>query len=121
MAESGGHRRFEFHGLVRHGMIETQQPGMQTQPVQRVVTITIFLVATHGMAHVSRVHANLILTACLQFELNQRVLRRAVQHVEMGHSILAAIVYGRRVSDVGLVVLQPTGHRTVVGLHLTAT
>ena len=119
MAESGGHGRFEFHGLVRHRMIETQQPGMQTQPVQRVVTITILHVATYGMTHVGRVYANLVLTACLQFELNQRVLRGTVQHVEMGHGILAAIVYGRRVSDVGLVVLQPTGHRTVVGLHLT--
>ena len=38
----------------------------------------------------------------------------------MGHGILAAIIDGRRIGDVGLVVLQPVGNGTLVLLHLSA-
>ena len=41
VSERGRQRGLELHGLTRHGMIEAQQPGMQTKTMQRVVAITI--------------------------------------------------------------------------------
>ena len=72
------------------------------------------------MAQVGRVHANLVLAPRLKPELHQRVLGGAVQHVEVGDGQLAAIVHGRGVCDVSLVVLQPTAQRAFVILHLAA-
>ena len=71
MTECGWHWGLELHGLTRHRMIETQQPGMQAQSMQRVVTITILCVAADRMPHIGRMDANLILTACLQLKLDK--------------------------------------------------
>ena len=67
---------------------------MQAQAVKRVVTITVFHVATNRMAHVSGMHANLVLSSRLQLKLHQRVVGSAVQHVEMGDSQFTTIIYG---------------------------
>ena len=73
MSESGGHRSLKLHRLTRHRMIETQQPGMQAQAMKRVVTITVFGVATDRMTHIGRVDTNLIFTACLQLKFDKRM------------------------------------------------
>lgn len=59
-------------------MMEAQQPGMQAEAVQRIVTVAILLIATDRMPQIGRMYTNLILTSCLQAELYQRVLCRAV-------------------------------------------
>jgi hypothetical protein len=51
--------------------METKQPGMEAEAMQRIVAIAVFGVATNRMAHISRVDTNLILTACLQLKLYQ--------------------------------------------------
>ena len=78
MTEACWHRRLEFHGLMRHWMIEAQQPCMQAQTMKRVVAIAILRITTHGMAHISRMYTNLILSTRLQLELDECVLGRAV-------------------------------------------
>ena len=44
---------------------------MQTKAMQGIVTITILRIATDRMTHISRMYADLVLTTCLKFELNQ--------------------------------------------------
>ena len=100
-------------------MMEAEQPSMQTQAMQGIVAVAVLRVTTNGVPHISRVHTYLVLTACLELELHQRVLRRAGHHVEMCHCILAAVIGGRRLGHVGLVVLQPVGDGAFILLHLT--
>ena len=88
--------------------------------MDRVVAVAVFYVATHGMSHVGRVDTNLVLAASLQAILYKRVLGSAVEYMIMRYGILAAIVHGRRVGDVSLVVLKPVGNSSVVVLHLSA-
>ena len=92
MSEGGGDCGLKLHRLVRHRMIETQQPGVQTETVQRVVAVAVFAIATNGMSHISSMNANLVLTTRLQLKLYQRVVCRAVHHEEMSDSQLATIV-----------------------------
>ena len=56
---------------------------MQTQTMQRVVTIAILHVATDGMSHIGSMYANLVFASCLQLKLHQRVIRGAIQYVKM--------------------------------------
>ena len=103
---------------MRPRMLEAQQPSMQTQTMQRVVTIAILHVATDGMPHIGSMYTNLVLASCLQLKLHQRVIRGAVQYVKMRNGQLTTIIYWRRIGNIGLVVLQPVLNGTVVLLHL---
>ena len=114
MPEHCRHWGFKLHRLPCDGMIETQQPGMQTKPVQRIVAIAIFCIATNGVAHIGSMDTNLVLPSCLQFKLYQRVFRRAIHHIEMSNSQFTAIVVGRRIGHVGLIILQPVLNRTLI-------
>ena len=75
-------------------MIEAKLECMQAQAMQRVITVTVFYVSTDRMAHISRMHANLVLTACLQTVLNQRIILGALKHIEMGYGIFSTVVDG---------------------------
>ena len=101
-------------------MGEAEQPGMQAEPMNRVVAVAIFAVAADGMAHIGCMHANLVLASSLQLKLDQRMLSCAAEHMEMTDGQLAAIVEGRGLGDVGLVVLQPVLYGAFVLLHLAA-
>jgi hypothetical protein len=52
-------------------MSEAQKPGVQTKTMKRVVTIAVLRVTTHGMTHISRMDAYLILAPRLQLEFHQ--------------------------------------------------
>lgn len=76
-------------------MVEAEEEGMKTQPVNRVIAIAILAVTTYRMPHISGMHADLILAACLQTELHEGVLCGPSKGMEMGDSILSAIVHWR--------------------------
>ena len=71
------------------------------------------------MAHICRMHADLVLASRLELELHERMLRRTVHHVEVRHRILPTVIHRRRIGHVGLVVLQPVRNRPLVVHHLT--
>ena len=93
MPESCRNRGLELHALMRHGMMEAEHIGMQTEPVQRVVAVAVLHVAADRMAHVGRVYANLILPSCLQPVFHETVRHRTVEDMEMGDGIFTAIVH----------------------------
>jgi len=99
-------------------MVETEHVGVETEAVERVVAIAIFDVAAHGVAHVGRVDAYLILAARLEPVFHQTVVGGAAEHMKVGDGILPAVVHGRRIGDVGLVVFQPVGDGAFVVVHL---
>ena len=76
-------------------MVEAEEEGMETQSVNRVIAIAILAVATYRRPHVSGMHADLVLAACLQFELHEGVLRGPSKGMEVGHSILSTVVHRR--------------------------
>ena len=61
--------------------------------MQWVVAITIFRVTTHGMSHICRMNANLVLASRLQFELHQGMLRGPVHHMEVRNGIFTSIIH----------------------------
>lgn len=93
MSESGGHRGFKLHRLLRHRMIEAQQPGMQAKAMKRVVAIPVFRITADWMPHVRSMHANLVLATRLQFELNQGMLGSPVHDMEMGYGQFSPIIH----------------------------
>ena len=92
--ESRGNHGLKLHPLMCHGMVETEDVSMQTKTVQRVVAIAVFHITANGMPHVGAMHSNLVLTPRLQTELHERVLRGAVERVEMGDGIFATVIDG---------------------------
>ena len=71
MTKSCGYGGLKLHGLTGYWMVETQEPGMQTQAMQRIITIAVFGIATYRMSHISSMYTNLILTTSLQLKLYQ--------------------------------------------------
>ena len=65
MTKSCRYGGLKLHGLTGYWMVETQEPGMQAQTVQGIVAITVFRIATHRVPHISRMHADLVLTSRL--------------------------------------------------------
>ena len=45
--------------------MEAEQPRMEAETMQRVVTVTVLWIATDRMPHIGRVHTDLILTSRL--------------------------------------------------------
>ena len=70
------------------------------------------------MAHIGRMYAYLVLASGFKLVFHKRVFGSAVENMIVGHGIFASVVYGRRVGDVSLAVLQPIGYSAVVVLHL---
>ena len=68
---------------------------MQAKTMNGVVAVSILRVAADGMSHIGRMNANLILAARLKLIFYQRMLGRAIEHVEMGDSIFSTIINGR--------------------------
>lgn len=104
---------------MRYWMIEAENIGMETETMERIVAIAILGVSTDRMPHIGGMDTNLILSACLKLELYERVLRGAVEGMEMGYGILSAIIHRRGESNVSLIVLQPVGDGAFVFFHLT--
>ena len=100
-------------------MIEAENIGVQAKATTWIITITILDVSTYRMTHIGRMNTNLVLAACLQLILYQRMRCSSLQGMEMGNSILATIVSIAGKGNVCLVVLQPVGNRTFILLHLT--
>ena len=71
MTKSCGYGGLKLHGLTGYWMVETQEPGMQAQAMQGIITIAVFGIATDRMSHISSMHTNLILTTGLQLKLYQ--------------------------------------------------
>jgi hypothetical protein len=65
---------------------------MEAEPVEWVVAIAVFHIATDRMLHVGSMHTYLVLSSCLQLELHQRMILRAVEYVEVCDSIFATVV-----------------------------
>ena len=65
MCERWRYGGFKLHGTVCNGVIKTQHVSMQTETPDGVVAIAIFMVATHGMPHICRMYAYLILASRL--------------------------------------------------------
>ena len=100
-------------------MVETKNISMQTEPAQRVIAIAILHVTTHGMSHIGRMHANLVLAPSLQLELNQRMLSRTIEYMKMRNGVFTSIVYIAAISDIGLIVFQPIGDGALIFSHFT--
>ena len=102
------------------GVGEAEHIGVEAETAYGVVAIAILDVATDGMAQVGAVDTDLILSARLQSVFYQGMGCGAVEDVVMGDGIFAPVIYGGRVGEVGLVVLQPARHRTLVVHHFAA-
>ena len=59
-------------------MVKTQAESMQAKAAHRVVAIAIFYVSTNGVSQVGGMDANLVLAACLQLELDKRMVCRTI-------------------------------------------
>ena len=98
----------EFQSPVGDRMDEAEYPSMEAEPVDRVVAWdSVLLITAYGVTHVGSMDADLVLAPGFQSEFHERVIGCAVEHMKVGHSILAAIVGRRGVGIVGLIVLQP--------------
>lgn len=117
LSERRGDGRVEFHTLAGDGMPETKHAGMEAEAVDGIVAIAVFRVAADGMAHIGGMDANLVFPPRFELILHERMFGRAVEHVEMGDGVFSTVIDGRRIGDVGLVVLQPVGNRTLVFGH----
>ena len=95
LPEGRGNRGLELHGFASHRMRKAEQPRMETEPMERVVTIAVLRVAADGMSHVGRMDAYLVLTSCLQSKLHQGMFRRTVENMEMRDGQFATIIHGR--------------------------
>lgn len=118
LLEGGGDGGLELHGLASHGMGEAEEEGMEAETAKGIAAIAILRIATDGMGHVGSMDAYLILAACLQLELYERVVGGAIEHMIVGDGELASIIDGRGIGDVGLVVLEPVLDGALVALHL---
>ena len=65
MTEGSRYHCFKLHTFTRYRMGETEDISMQTEPMERVVAVTIFHIATHRMSHISRMYPYLVLPSCL--------------------------------------------------------
>lgn len=90
---------------------------MKTEPMERVVAITILDITAHRMTHIGRMDTDLVLPPGVKAELHKRMVHGTTERPEMGNGILASIVHGRRVGDIGTVVLEPVGYRAFILLH----
>ena len=86
-------------------MPEAKHEGMKAETMNRIVAVSVLGIATDRVAHVSRMHTNLILTTGLQLKLYERMLCSPVQHTIMGDGKFSTIIDWRRISHVGTVVL----------------
>ncbi len=87
------HGGVEFQTLMGDRMGETQYIGMEAQTADRVITVSIFHVATHGCAHISGMNAYLILTSRLKLEFYKRIAMRATKHMEMSDGIFTTVIH----------------------------
>ena len=74
-------------------MHETQHVGVKTKAMGRIVSVSIFMVTTNRMSHIGGMNANLVFTPGLEAKLNQRMVDRTFEHMEMGDGVFSAIVY----------------------------
>ena len=74
------------------GVGEAEHVGMQAKPVQRVVAVAVFHVATYRMSHIGGVNANLVFASRFESILHERVLCGAVENVEVCHCIFPSVI-----------------------------
>ena len=83
---------FKLHWLMRHWMIEAEHISMQAKTAAWVITVSVLDVATDRMAHICCMYTNLVLSTRLQLIFYQGMLGSALQCMEVGYCIFAAIV-----------------------------
>lgn len=59
---------------MRDGMIEAKHIGMKAQAMARIISISIFDIATYRMPHISSMNTYLVLTPSLQFKFYKRII-----------------------------------------------
>ena len=83
-------------------MVEAEHISMQAKTTAWIIAITILNVTTNWVSHIGSMHTNLVLSTRLQLIFHQRMLCGALQGMEMGNGVLAAIVRIAGISDKAL-------------------
>ena len=89
-----GAGRFEGEVLARNGVVEVQAVGMESQSADGIVAVAVLDVTANGMTEVLHVHADLILTPRVEFELHERMRWTYAECTEMRARKLPAVVRG---------------------------
>ena len=55
-------------------MIEAKHIGMKAQAMARIISISIFDIATYRMSHIGSMNTYLVLTPRLQFKFYKRII-----------------------------------------------
>lgn len=59
---------------MRNGMIEAKHISMKAQAMARIISISIFDIATYRMSHIGSMNTYLVLTPRLQFKFYKRII-----------------------------------------------
>ena len=73
-------------------MIEAENIGVQAKATAWIITITILDVSTYRMTHIGCMNTNLVLAACLQLILYQRMRCSSLQGMEVSVTMVASML-----------------------------
>ena len=93
---------------------------MKTEPVKRVVPISILHVSAHRMSQISSMYAYLVFSSRLQPKLHKTVLSSSFEGMIMSDCIFSSIIYWRRKRNICTVVFKPVGNSPAVIFHFSA-